>query len=198
MLNINLGGYKGFHKYSDGIKARWRTFDIDPKADYTHDRNSRKPFPFKNNEVSSYYASMIFEHIQPDNLNFIIDEIYRTLRPDGILRVVVPDICKGITAYIEGNLIWLSSSRQPTPDKNFPPTVLGRLMGWFYTASVEKKGALRSGHCMVFDWDTLRYYLMKQKFSSVKQMSFKVRSPVFEGKDFDRYAEFGLYAEAVK
>ena len=95
-MKVNMGGDKGFKKYSDRIKSEWKTFDVEPRADYVYDINSGLAFPFKDNEVDVYYASMIFEHIMPFRLNFVLSEIYRTLKPQGLIRIVVPDIEIGI------------------------------------------------------------------------------------------------------
>ena len=197
-MNINIGGYKGFKKYSDRIKSEWKTFDVEPRADYVYDINSGLAFPFKDNEVDVYYASMIFEHIMPFRLNFVLSEIFRTLKPQGLIRIVVPDIEIGIDAYIKRNLLWLSSSECPTLDKEFPPTSLGKLMGWFYTENQFKKGAMRQGHCMVYDWETLRYYLQNNNFMNIGRKSYGDCSSVFHGKDFMRYRNWALYAEASK
>ena len=197
-MNINIGGYKGFKKYPEKIKLSWKTFDIEPRADYVYDINSGESFPFKDGEVDNYYASMVFEHIHLSNVNFILTEVFRTLRPGGLIRIVVPDIEIGINAYVEKELLWLSSSTCPTPDKDHPPTALGKLMGWFYTENQFKKGAMRQGHCMCYDWETLNYYLKNNKFTNIRRLSYGECSPVFTGKDFVRYRSWGLYAEATK
>lgn len=198
MLNINIGGFKGFKKFPDEIKQSWKVLDIDPRSDYVCDLNSGKPLPLENDSVDNYYASMILEHVKPSLMNFIFNEIHRTLKPGGAIRIVVPDIYKGIKAYTIGDIEFLSSSKQPTPDECFPSTLLGKLMGWFYTAEVEKKGALRSGHCMVFDRETLALYLNACGFKKIRTVSYKVCSEIFKDKDFERYKDFGLYMEATK
>jgi len=198
MLNISLGGYKGFSKYSEDIRSKWKTFDIEPRADYVFDLSSKKPFPLKRDSVDNYYASMILEHIYPMNLIHVMSEIYRTLKPNGKIRIVVPDFRKGLSAYFNNELKWLSSSRCPTPDSEFPPTILGKLMGWFYTESIDKKGALRQGHNMVFDFETLKYYLDNNWFKDIQQRSFNDCSEIFYGKDFQRYSDWALYVEAIK
>lgn len=198
MLNVNLGGFKGFTKFSEEIRANWKTLDVDPKADYVHDLNFLDPLPFEDNTVDNYYASMILEHVLPKYQTYVFNEIYRTLKPGGRIRIVVPDFKKGIDAYLKGDIRWLSSSRQPTPDSNFPNTLLGKFMGWFYTEERDKKGAIRHGHNMVYDWQTLQLYLIDAKFQKIALYSYNNGSEIFKGKDFERYREFGLYAEAIK
>lgn len=198
MLNINLGGMKGFNKFAPEVQAKWKILDADPKADYVYNMNSHEVFPFKNNEVDNYYASMILEHIYPSNLSYVFNEINRTLKVGGIIRIVVPDIKKGIKEYMNNNLVWLSSSKQPTADSCYPPTCLGMLIGWFYTESKEKYGTERHGHNMVYDYETMKYYLHNSGFKNIQQKSFNNCNEVFNGKDFPRYADFGLYVEAVK
>jgi SAM-dependent methyltransferase len=50
------------------------------------------------NSVDIYQAEDVFEHIPPNQLPDIINEIYRILKPEGVLRLSVPDYCCDILA----------------------------------------------------------------------------------------------------
>ena len=197
-LNINLGGYKGFSKFTQGVQKRWKIMDVEPRSEYVYDVNSLKPIQLKESVVDNYYASMIFEHIYPANIIFVLRELYRTLKPNGKIRIVVPDIKKGLSAYFNNEYKWLASSHCPTPESYYPPTCLGKLLGWFYTDIRDVKGALRHGHNMVFDFETLNHYLEKTYFRKIQQRTFNDCSDVFFGKDFKRYEDWALYVEAIK
>jgi len=48
-------------------------------------------FPLENNSVDSFQAEDVFEHIPYEKLVPVVNEIYRILKPDGLLRLSVPD-----------------------------------------------------------------------------------------------------------
>jgi SAM-dependent methyltransferase len=54
--------------------------------------DTRKGLPFENATFDVVYHSHLFEHIDHDQASVFLRECYRVLKPDGILRVVVPDL----------------------------------------------------------------------------------------------------------
>jgi predicted SAM-dependent methyltransferase len=52
----------------------------------------RNPLPFPDSSVAVAYCSHTLEHLFPDDALRLLREIRRVLRPDGIARVVVPDV----------------------------------------------------------------------------------------------------------
>lgn len=76
-LKINLG-------CGDNRLEGWSNHDMD--VDIT------KPLPWGDNTVDFILAEHVFEHINgPDALRFL-DECYRVLKKDGVLRLCVPGI----------------------------------------------------------------------------------------------------------
>jgi len=66
------------------------TLDKDPKieADVTHDIEKR--FPFPDNTFDEIRASHILEHIHTEKKTFVMYEIWRVLKPCGIVKISVP------------------------------------------------------------------------------------------------------------
>jgi len=52
----------------------------------------RNPLPFPSSSVAIAYCSHTLEHLFPEHALALLREIHRVLRPDGIARVVVPDV----------------------------------------------------------------------------------------------------------
>ena len=50
-----------------------------------------KKLPLKNCCVDIYQAEDVLEHIEQEKVPFVIDEIYRVLKPGGIFRLSLPD-----------------------------------------------------------------------------------------------------------
>jgi len=198
MLLINVGGAKGFKNFSDKVRDNWKVMDVDPKkADYLYDVNSTEPIPLNSDSVDGYYCSMILEHVDPGILPGLLKEFYRTLKPNGRIRVVVPDFRLACFHYLNDPR-WLWRKDLPTGDKTFPETALGKLMPWFYSRDGVVKGAMRHGHKMCFDAETLKQFFMGAGFRGIVQRDYNTKDSMFDGKDFKRYAEWSIYLEAQK
>jgi len=62
--------------------------DIDPSNCPDVERDIEKGLPFDDNKFDYIYCSHVLEHIK--DLIFVMDEIYRTLKPNGIIHIKVP------------------------------------------------------------------------------------------------------------
>jgi predicted SAM-dependent methyltransferase len=189
-MNINIGGCKGFKKYSEEVRKQWHTMDSHSGADVQYDLNCKTPMPLKDNSVDNYYCSHTLEHVKPENVLYALQEMKRTLKPGGKLRIIVPDIRIGIKKYMENNI---KGSKPYRPD-HFPKTSLGCLMAWFYTDKLKHA----NGHEMVFDKETLYYYLEQAGFTKITLLGYTKHSLAFQDKDFEKYAGWSIYVEVEK
>ena len=89
-LLLNLGC--GMHSH-----PAWVNVDISPANSGVIQHNlAEEPLPFENRSCAAVYHSHVLEHIPPQKVRGFIDECYRVLAADGILRIAVPDL-EGIT-----------------------------------------------------------------------------------------------------
>lgn len=88
-LELGAGAKKG--------KNGWVTSDFYPGADLRID--ILEPFPFPDNSVSKLYSSHVFEHFYTHQLEFILGECRRILKPGGIISVCVPNAKIYLDAY---------------------------------------------------------------------------------------------------
>jgi len=105
MLKINIGMHQRY--IPRWRRVKWKnmnypsphyTFDKRPgNIDIEYDLTSMEPFPFKDNEVDLYYCSHTFEHIPFYCAQYAANEIYRTLKPGGYVRLITPRIDKDTT-----------------------------------------------------------------------------------------------------
>jgi len=61
----------------------------------------RKPLPFPDNSINVIYSSHLLEHLYLENAKELLKECYRALKPNGILRIVVPNLKAFILKYLE-------------------------------------------------------------------------------------------------
>ena len=94
LMLLNLGCGQHFHK-------EWINLDIQP-ADKTviqHDL-ATEPLPFENGSCAAVYHSHVLEHIPFVEVRPFIDECFRVLAPDGVLRIAVPDLERVARLYL--------------------------------------------------------------------------------------------------
>ncbi|MDT8303964.1 MAG: methyltransferase domain-containing protein [Sedimentisphaerales bacterium] len=60
----------------------------------------RRGIPFPNGVVDVVYASHVLEHLVRKEALSFMKEIHRVLKPNGIIRIVVPDLEKAVITYL--------------------------------------------------------------------------------------------------
>jgi SAM-dependent methyltransferase len=96
-LNIGCGGK--FHK-------DWTNIDIVSFSPEVKSFNLLKGLPFGDNTFDVVYHSQVLEHIPKDKADYFIDECYRVLKPNGIIRISTPNlesITKEYLKWVEYN-----------------------------------------------------------------------------------------------
>ena len=91
MLNIGCG--KHFH-------PAWENIDVYPVSTQVKAWNLRKGLPYPDNSFDVCYHSHVLEHLKPHNGECFIKECLRVLKPDGILRIAVPDLEAIVRGYL--------------------------------------------------------------------------------------------------
>ena len=195
MININIGGTKGNKKYSEVIRRNWKIMDASPGAEYEYDLNSGKVISMDDAFVDNYYTSHTLEHVNTFRIPFVLSEIFRTLKPKGKIRIVVPNIRIGMQLYLNG--AGIRNKKYCTPDPGLPKTDLGYFMGWGQGRD-RGKNQYYSGHRTIFDLETLDLYLRQAGFRYIYDLAYNVCSSVFKGLDFSRYEGWSLFMEAEK
>jgi len=70
----------------------------------------RNGLPFSSNTVDSIYSTHMFEHFYPDELQAILRECARVLKPGGGIRLIVPNLANAIAAYSQKQSAWFDDS----------------------------------------------------------------------------------------
>ncbi|BAY25116.1 putative glycosyltransferase [Calothrix sp. NIES-2100] len=64
----------------------------------------RQKFPWNDNSVDVLYSSHTLEHLSKRQGNHFLKECHRVLKPNGIIRIVVPDLKTIVDKYIQGEI----------------------------------------------------------------------------------------------
>ena len=80
------------------INKKLKIFNINWSNEiFLHDL--RKPLPWKDNSIDIIYSSHTLEHLSKMEGRMLLKECYRVLKPNGIIRIVVPDLKAIISSY---------------------------------------------------------------------------------------------------
>ena len=89
---LNLGCGQRFHK-------DWSNIDFVSQSEYVQAHNLLQGIPFSNESFEVVYHSHVLEHFSKTDGKKFIQECYRVLKPNGIIRIAVPDLAQIINEY---------------------------------------------------------------------------------------------------
>ena len=122
-------------------------------------------------------------------------ETHRVLRPDGTLRIVVPDAEKFLRAYSSAEDQRLSDLRAIMPPGHLesvrPRTALGFVNFAFYCGGWNE-------HRSAWDFETMATALREVGFCRIERTECgRSRDPKMSGIDTVHWADHSLYVEAI-
>jgi len=151
--------------------------------------DARKKIPLPDNSLDVLYTSHMVEHLDQKEMLFFLKEAYRVLKPDGILRIVFPDLRKMIEEYnINLDADIFTQKTGLTMDN--PKTLIGRIK---YLIIGNR------GHKHMHDADSLKRLLLNNNFKKVDILAAGETSIPDVGhlNLYERSGESG-YIEAMK
>ena len=149
----------------------------------------RNGLPFPANSVDSIYSTHMFEHFYPDELNRLLRECRRVLKPGGGVRLIVPNLESAIQAYSRNQSAWF--------DDSFPrhfDSLGGRFSNFVFCDGQ---------HRTAFDFTYLDEVLRKAGFREVERSAegksrlYNANVPPYEPGDSAELPH-SLYVEAFK
>ena len=149
----------------------------------------RNGLPFAANSVDSIYSTHMFEHFYADELNRLLRECFRVLRPGGGVRLIVPNLQSAILAYQQNDSAWFYDA--------FPhhfDSLGGRFSNFVFCDGQ---------HRTAFDFSYLDEVLKSAGFREVEQSAegasrlYTGNVPPYEPGD-SRELPHSLYVEAFK
>jgi SAM-dependent methyltransferase len=151
-------------------------FDVPWSSDILiHD--VRKPLPFPNSSFDGIYASHLLEHLNLEEGKRLLRECFRVLQPNGVLRMVVPDLEAIVREYLgEKPFGELSGEMEMLPPADrlnrrlllrSPEPSSGGIVLRTYTALKD----LHS-HKWMYDANSLIIHFQQTGFAEVREMRF--------------------------
>ena len=165
MLKVNLGGIelKGF-----------TNIDISSKADMQVDLEQER-IPIEDSVVDVLISMNFIGYLSKERAQFIIDDVYRILKPGGVCRFGTQDLMLICDKYLQGH----------------PDFQCDRINEWFngYTANGK--------NCKyVYDIGTLQELFKKALFISA--MGFRYQESISDLGIYDNRPEQQFFIEAFK
>lgn len=107
-MRINFGSGP---VYAEG----WFNIDLDPS--FKIDAQTTKDLP--DNSVDYIVAHHSLQAVEYWHFQTILLDLYRVLKPGGVLRVSIPDILRGFQAFQENDLDWFPQMAHEPIDARF-------------------------------------------------------------------------------
>ncbi|MBC7870304.1 MAG: methyltransferase domain-containing protein [Chitinophagaceae bacterium] len=91
---LNVGCGTCFH-------TDWTNIDLASASSHVIAYNILSGLPFEDNTFDAVYHSHVLEHLDRTAARNMMQECYRVLKPDGIVRVVLPDLAYICQRYLQ-------------------------------------------------------------------------------------------------
>lgn len=125
----------------------------------SHVVDLRERLPFTDGACRLIFSEQTLEHFEMSEIERILQEFHRVLRPGGLVRLVVPDAERYAEAYVKGDLAWFQAvaGEWLAVPHSGPPTRAKGLSHLF----------LDHYHRVALDFETLEVLLKRAGFARV-------------------------------
>lgn len=174
----------------------WLNADIDLRQRVDIFLDAREPLPFEANQFQFVFAEHLIEHLSFDEGRRFCREVYRVLRPGGVLRLSTPDLQFLINYYEDPSEAAKAYTEYHTRE--------------FLRETVESKALVISnffhdfGHRIIYDWELLVRLLREEGFLKIERRQVgesphpQLRSIERHGDHYPFNGEESMLLEAVK
>jgi predicted SAM-dependent methyltransferase len=101
IAKVHLGpGQRNYIAGWINVDANFLTAKIDLWADI----GAR--FPFRAGTVDAFYSHHVIEHLPDSSLAFHFSEMFRSLKPGGVIRIAGPNADMAVQKFVENQLAW--------------------------------------------------------------------------------------------
>jgi predicted SAM-dependent methyltransferase len=184
--------------------SRWvmvqlfKRVNYDLNAEYMDLRNAWR---YDDNSVDVVYGSHVFEHLSSSTATFFLSEAFRVLKPDGVIRLIVPDLYQLSKNYLDqfniGDqsaadtfLFWINLAQENTypQERSLATKVINFWQDYPHQ------------HKSMYDFISLSKMLQNKGFSNIQQSFYGESKYIAEIGQVENTAEgvASIYIEAKK
>ena len=168
----------------------------------------QEPLPLADNSVDLAFCSHTVEHLDKVKLVYLLNELARVMSPQGVLRIVCPDLEQAVKAYYEKDkeFFWRRWHAQGWKKWNHPISLRGGLETLSVSECLSHEVACLNNtgnmsHVNALDFEYLSLLLRDSGFKHViKSTSQGSVIPEMRAEHFDNirdhYNLFSVYVEA--
>ena len=150
----------------------------------------RTSVPVSDDAAAGIRVEHFVEHLEPrEELPAFLLDARRALRPGGVLRIIVPDAARFLSAYCNGDAAAFRELGVPDPFPDDLPTRMDIVNHTFHQWHEHRWG---------YDFETLEHRLRAAGFSSVERRQFRSSRDPRLAQDLARHAPYSLYIDAIK
>jgi predicted SAM-dependent methyltransferase len=169
----------------------WVNVDVSPGPNTTILLDIRKRLPFADGSVRRLFSEHVIEHLDfAEDIPNVFAEFHRVLAPGGVLRIIVPDAGRFLTAYVQKDRSqWQSLGWELDV---FPADIHSSM---HVVNHIFHQGG---EHLFGYDFDTMSLMLRKAGFKTVLQQPFGVSVDPALAIDQEIHKHHSLYVDAVR
>lgn len=158
--------------------------------------------PFTDASVEVVYSSHMLEHIPRSQVETFLEDVYRILKPGGILRLALPDLELMAREFLSQVELARAGQRDVIPADQFMESTLLGLKArpnLLQPMNIYRELLVRTGHLWMWDAPSLSMILQKIEFKEVNEGGYReshipeVDLLDLEGRRFESF-----YLEALK
>ena len=168
----------------------WINLDLFDANNISFTYDCRRKLPFRNNSVTRIRCEHVFEHLdRVFEAPVFLAECLRCLKPDGVIRVVVPDAEKFVRAYCENTA---ASWAELDIDIN------GFKEDWQPMDALNKIFHQAGEHKFGYDFGTLSTSIKNVGFKVVERMEYGKSKDILLQNDQANHRYASLYIDCYK
>ena len=168
MIKLHLG-------CGDKTLPKWDNLDIVKKHPDVIQHDLKNALPYQDNSVSFIFNEHFIEHLEDQDGTNFLEECFRVLKIDGILRISCPDLDYIVHSYISNNI---DRSDLGLSFRNKAHYINSALRNW--------------GHRYLYNEEDLLQKLKKCGFSSIERKKYH-----FSNHTELAYLEFRSYTNEL-
>ena len=186
LVKLNAGSWMDMFHYG------WINIDVQDLSQFAQVNgynfrqiDVRKEIPYLNSSVDIIVASHFMEHLTREEGEKFLAECLRVLKPNGLIRLVIPDSKLLAEKYLKGEIteykhVNIGVENAPDDAEAFYHLLL-------------------AGHQTIYDYNSLKTALEKVGFQEVKRMeAFKSQSEAMQKQTISMYCTLSCYLEGKK